>query len=368
MKLQLFLLFCIHIFLIESRSIYRPIDPLKPELNTYWATDNNQAGKVNEKYKLRFYCFEYYAIFRSYDHHHFMANLLPQDKIKYRNDETKSVDGEKLDILISEFIEELEAHKKSFKNFKILKRQDFNARGISGNLVAEFKDYPFIIKLFIENPKSFLSPYSKGWQPALLYQMNGGINRYINGFLRIKNLNRTKEKVMKDSRWSKEILFHRKWFWVGKHPWFIVEGKNIGPSKAICNTIYNPSKQLKIKIPSVYCIVADKIDKKDDFHLSNKENRTFALSLCNFLENGIDPHIDNFIIEKKTNKVIIIDTEHFPSMVGLKKTLHVSNYLEWYAKLFYKGVSDNFLRSKNFRRKLQCDPIPVLNGFHHEAI
>lgn len=364
MKLQPLLLFYIHIFLIESRSIYRPIDPLKPELNTYWETGNNQ----NEKYQLKFYCFEYYAIFRSYDHYHFMSNLLPQGKIKYRNDETNSVDGQTLDLMISEFIEELEAHKKFFKNFKILKRQDFNAREVSGNLVAAFKDYPFIIKLFIENPKSFLSPYSKGWQSALLYQMNGGINRYINGFLRIKNLNRTKEKVMKDKKWSKEILFHRKWFWIGKHPWFIVEGKNIGPSEAISNNIYNSNQQLKIKIPSVYCIVADKIDRKDEFHISNKKERTFALSLCNFLENGIDPHIDNFVIENKTNKVIIIDTEHFPSMVGLKKPLHVSNYLEWYAKLFYKGISDNFLRSKNFRRQLQSGPIPVLNGFHHEAI
>lgn len=349
MKLRFVIILICYFILLESRNIYRPHDVTRPEIMTYWENDTSKV------YRFKSCSLEYFPIFKSYDHEHFMENSLPKEEITYRHDKSKSVSGKKLDELIKEFIQELRERKKKFKSFTILKRQDFNTKCYSGNLVASFKDYPFILKLFMETPQSFCSPYSKGWQPALMYHMNGGLNRYLSGFLRIKNLNRVQEAVKNSEEWAKHLDFHRKWFWVADAPWFIVEGKNIGNNQ-----------DTKIRMPSIYATVADKVDKIREFTLSNKADRTFALSLCEYLENSIDPHIDNFVVEESSKKVVIIDTEYFPAIVGLKKRLKVDNYLEWYFKLAVKCLKDNFLCHKHYRRNLQANPTSIINGFHKE--
>lgn len=93
---------------------------------------------------------------------------------------------------------------------------------------------------------------------------------------------------------------------------------------------------------------------------SNKENRKFALNFSYKLENRLDPHIDNFMIEKDTGKIVIIDTEHFPSMVGLKEVTHFKSYAQWYMKLAAKGVRDSFFRHKKLRRDHQFSKTTAL--------
>jgi hypothetical protein len=77
-----------------------------------------------------------------------------------------------------------------------------------------------------------------------------------------------------------------------------------------------------------------------------------ALELSNFLEANIDLHITNFMVEATTKKIVLIDTEHFPTMVG-NVNKHFDGYLSWYLHLMGKFCKDAFLCSKKERRDEQ---------------
>ena len=80
------------------------------------------------------------------------------------------------------------------------------------------------------------------------------------------------------------------------------------------------------------------------------------MELCNYLDLWIDPHIDNFMPEKGTDKIVIVDTEHFPSFVGLKEPVTFSGYLSWYTYLATKCLKSMFFRTKKERRQAQLIP------------
>jgi hypothetical protein len=56
------------------------------------------------------------------------------------------------------------------------------------------------------------------------------------------------------------------------------------------------------------------------------------------------------MIEKNSGKIIIVDTEHFPSFVGLKEEITFNNYTEWYLYLAGKCFKNEFLLTKKERR------------------
>src|SRR5207237_1126334 len=114
-----------------------------------------------------------------YDQKHVDQNMLPMGEIQYRYDETKSISGSKLNELAKELVKEIKEGKKTFTHFKLLKGTNFNKSLSAGLLVLKFKDYPFVIKIFRETPKSFIKPFSKGWESAFLHVMGCGINRYL---------------------------------------------------------------------------------------------------------------------------------------------------------------------------------------------
>lgn len=321
-----------------SRSLHRPIDTAMPEIITRW---------VDEKktYHLRSYHLEYQPLFTKFEKEYFFSHLLPKEEISFRNDKNQKVSGEILSDLIEDLLSQVYRHKTKFKNFKILKNKDFNIKTVSGLLILKFKDYPFVVKLFIETPQTFVNPFSKGWQPSIFFVMGGGINRYLSGFTRVKNLEAIKEKLKSNPALAQKIDTPRKWFWVPKDPkWFEICGKNIGPKDSCA------------LLPSVYAIVADAINGAKNFSLLNKENRQFALEISNYLDNRLDPHIDNFMLEKETGKAVLVDTEHFPTMVGLTEHGKYKNYLNWYSTLSFKCFQDKFCRSKKYRRDLQKNP------------
>jgi hypothetical protein len=340
----LMLIISIVITMHGRRSVYRPKDPLMPEIITKWL-DND-----NEHYHLKSYYFEEHALFKQFDREYFMDHLLPQGPITYRNQADKSVTGAELSKLAEHLLIELHQHKERFTDVTVLKDRDFNKRTVSGYLIVKFKHYPFVLKLSIETPKTFVKPFSKGWQSSCFFIMGGGVNRYLTGFNRIKNLKAIRKLIAKDPYWSQLIDTPRKWFWLPTGcRWFELRGKNIG-KKA----------DRSIELPSVYGIFVDAIEKRKEFTLFNKHNRQFALELSHYLHNRIDPHIDNFMTEKRTGKVILVDTEHFPTMVGLKKRFYYTSYPDWYIKLTWKYLIDRFGRHKKLRRRLQSHPTPTL--------
>lgn len=331
---------------ILARSIYRRAEPDTPYLIAQWATG-----------KQRHYFFDSHltdVMFKLYDHSHVLSHILPTTPITFRYDPAHSVNGSTLARLIEELIDEImhlpkNARPKKFKHFNILKIRDVDWYDHTGVYIVEFRDYPFVVKLFIETPESFVRPCAKSFEAHAFYYM-GGVTRHTNGFTRIKNLNNIAKIVKADPFWSERVDFPRKWFWLPENSkWIQLEGFNIGPSKRISSLI-----------PSIYAVVCDKIVWSRPFALSNPLDRKIAMELSTFVDMCIDPHINNYGYEEGSGKIVPIDFEHFKTGVGLRNRWNCSGYFEWYTKLSCKMLDDLFLRNKQKRKKAQymCYMVP----------
>lgn len=325
--------------LLANRSIYHPKTPVQ-QIAVTWADSTSE--KPEPTYTLTSSFLEEWAIFRRFDINFHLKHQLP-NVISYRNEPEKTVAKEILDSLIEKFLKELLTHKKStdtFTDFKVLKDDDFNYRRGCGIIIAKFKKYPFVLKLFRETPETFVTPYSKGFVPIWIYILGGGINRFLSGFTRIPNLRAINEKVAADSRWSQIVSTPRKFFWLPTQVrWFTVTGKNFGP------------ETLTAKFPSVYGIVCDEIIAERTLQITKKEDRILGLDLGRFIGDLVDPHICNFIIEKGTGKIALIDTENFASTTGSKERVEFNSYTAYYLKLSNNCIKRALFRSKAARKK-----------------
>lgn len=321
---------------MSPRSVYRPRDPLMPEITVSW-TDSPVSYTLRESH------LEEYAFFKLFDRNHFFSHLLPKGPISFRHHETVKVDSSVLTSLIDKLIQEIEQKKPEFSHFKVLQEKNFNRDRVSGLLIVKFKDYPFVVKLFVETPENFVQPFDKGWEPRFLFFMGGGVSRHMTGFTRIKNLELVNNLLQQSPYWSQKVDTPRKWFWVPPSSrWIKIAGKNIG------------NKPQVTQVPGIYCIIADAIEPKHIFSIFNAQERDIALDLFNYLEMLVDAHINNFMIEKDSNKIVIVDTEHFPTIVGLReKPSRFNSYASWYMYLSRKCFGDMFLRTKKTRRIAQ---------------
>ncbi len=328
--------------LINARSALRKRDPLCPSITTRW------AGQNSKTYFLRDSNLEITPIFHLYDQVFFEENLLPPGQISFRHDTQHSVSGKELSGMIENLLQEVYRGKKTYTNFEVLKNRDFNVSKQAGLLVVRCKKYPFVVKLFMETPRSFIRPYNKGFEPACFFIIGGGATRHFIGFTRVKNLHAIQKRIKKSPYWSERVDTPRKWFWQPEKPKTLeITGYNIGGYE-----------KLTVNVPGVYAIVTDEVKFERDFSIFSAEDRAIAIDLCNYLLCRIDPHITNFLIEKDTKKIAIIDTEHFPSLVGFKKRPRITSYTSWYLHLFFKFIKDRFCRTKKDRRNLQLHPTP----------
>lgn len=210
-------------------------------------------------------------------------------------------------------------------------------------MILRFNDYPFVLKLCIESPETFTNPYCKGLDNIWFFPMAGGINRHLTGLTRIKNLEIIKQRLADHHEYSQCIDLPRKWYWVpSKSAALKITGSNIGGKSKVF-----------IEIPSTYAIIADEIKPQHHFRLFHKDQAVLALNLCNYLDLCLDPHINNFMVEKDTNKIVIVDTEHFPSVVGIKEKMTFDSYTSWYLYLMGKCAKDWFFRTKDERHLAQ---------------
>lgn len=266
----------------------------------------------------------------------FYDNILPANQtILYRN-EQGTVQSETLQKLAETLIKELQEGKKSFKHFIVLKKNYFNFKNQSGLLILKYKDYPFVIKVFVEHANTLVQPFSKSFEAGVMFMMGGNM-RHLTGFTRIDNLHDAKAAILKDPEYRQYIDFPRKWFLLPtEENWLEIDWHN--KSK---NTITH------IRFPSVYCIVADYIEMDKHKHHKYKSwlNKK-TMEIVNYLHYIIDPHEGNFLFEKGTNKIVIIDTEHFPTMIGLKKEMHATNYFSWYVEMGVNFMKNHFFQTK----------------------
>lgn len=317
--------------LLGRRSVHRPKNPHLPQIVTHW------EGK-SQTYKLADIHLGEYPFFKIYNERYLKNHSLPEKHILFRHSRKNYVDGKILREQIDHLMKEVHQKKKTYTHFDILQTKDFNRKKACGLIVLKFKNYPFVVKLFIETPESFVSPYSKGFEPIFFFFMGDGINRHLSGLTRLKNRELLKRKLAKSKQWSSKVDLPRKWFYVPKQSKkIVVNGTNIGKKK-----------HQKIKIPGTYCVIADAIDIERNFSIGNKQDRQTALSICNDLDFHVDPHIKNFMTERGTGKIMIVDTEHFPSMVGIKQRPQFNSYFGWYRQLINKCAQDMFMCSKDY--------------------
>jgi len=325
----------------HARSPHRPSTADTPEISIFW--EHDQA----RKFHIRDCHLEEHPIF-SIDHQSFDQYRLPPDTISYQQDnQTKFLDTTLINTLIEDLLIEIRQNQKVFSHFKIIKKKNFSFKKLCGLLILQFKDYPFVLKLFIETPRTFFDYYAKGLESICCFYMAGGANRHVNGLTRIKNRERLLQKAALFDQWRDTIEIPRKWFWAPKkQQWLILEGKNISGNAF-----------RKTKIPGIYAIVADMVNTQQISQLPHKKQSQLVLQLSKDLDLFVDAHRDNFIftneLVNRNPKIIILDTEHFPSMVGFKEPIEFNNYFEWFCQLIRKCFNDCYLHSRSSRLAAQ---------------
>ena len=339
MKIKTCCLLLVGIFLhtcVQTRSCLHPSSSHDPLIVTY--------SKPGDKpYILRDPILEWYPTFSLYDSSHFNKFFLPDTPITFRNNPEKSIDSQVLKDLIEKFLQEIKAKKEIYSDFIILKKRGFNVKKQAGLLVVKSKKYPFVVKLFMENPRSYIRPYNKGFEPTCQFVVGGGITRHALGFTRIKNAEELRTYIHSDPELAQVLDVPRKWFWLPeKEEYFYIKGYNFGTPTPIT-----------AKVPAIYAVIADAIDIERTFSLSNEDDKEEALAITKMFDYTIDPHINNFVVEKETNKTVIIDTEHFPSLVGLKERPTMSSFFQYYIDLAKKYLKDRYGRLKSKRVQLQ---------------
>ena len=111
-----------------------------------------------------------------------------------------------------------------------------------------------------------------------------------------------------------------------------------------------------MRLPAMYAIICDAIETDYTFTILRRNDREIAISITQFLGIRIDPHINNFIVEKETKKIIIIDTEHFPTLIGIKDDFKINDFFTYYTRLAFKFFNNKLTFDKKARKELQKNP------------
>lgn len=321
---------------LSARSALRPQDPNKPMLTTKWENDT-------KTYAIESNYLEPYPLF-SLRTNNLTDDLLPLGEIKF-HDGSGSVRGKELSYLIDELLTEIKAKRTTFNHFTVLQSKNYNFRQQCGLLVLKFNDYPFVLKLFIETPETFCNPYSKGAEPIFFWYMGGGAGRHVAGLTRVKNLKNMKSMTELHPYWHDHIIFPRKWLWLPNNTgWITLTGTNIKQGEVLTNSI-----------PGTFAVIADWINTENSYKMSHKQEQDMVMNYCNDMGLAVDPHRKNYSFQKHPKKdeavMVIVDTEHFPTMVGLKDPTEFKNHTQWYKFLVNKGFNDIYLRTKKDRKE-----------------
>lgn len=332
-----------------ARSIHRPSNPTIPYITV--TTSNKEYAEIwrkstvqpksMKKFQNKFLRLK--TLKKPYETSDFKKHLLPYGNIKFRSNEG-SVHTNLLKEQNERLLKEILQGNRTFTDFTILKDRDFNYKSLSGLIVLKNKIYPFVLKLFIEHPDTIIEPLQKGMEAGWIFILSGNM-RHLSGFTRIKNLENARKALSKDPEYRYYIDFPRKWYW-------------LPASQPLLNIHWHDeyNKHFEtIKIPSIYGIVCDFIEV--DKELQQQEMNTLrqiSMDVTKYLHYLIDPHDDNLVPEKNSHKIVIIDTEHFPTVAGLDKDMDAQDYNQWYRELVGKTAKRWLMRSKQQRIQDQC--------------
>lgn len=345
MKRRLVILLIIIPFssILVGRSVHRAPNPTIPYI-TVTASNKDYAekwAKSNKKQKINKLQNQYLrlkTLKKPFENSNLKKHLLPHGNIKYRKNE-QYVASRVLRTQNETVLQEILEGKKEFTHFSILKEGDFNFGNLSGLIILKYKEFPFVLKLFIEHPHTFVEPFNKGFQASGLFVLNGNM-RHLSGFTRIHNLEVARKALSKDAQYRYYLDFPRKWYWIPQaQPFLTINWHD--PHNHHHETI---------KLPGIYGVICDFIETDKEIQQQEIHTlRQISIDVGTYLHNIIDSHVDNFVPEKNSNKIVIIDTEHFPTMVGLDKAMSANGYVQWYIELAGKYIKTAFLRPKQKR-------------------
>lgn len=324
---------------IDGRSSWRKHLEQVPSITTRWVHDpDGHQATISDAH------IEPYPLFSIFNEKHFNDHKIKPGHISYsHNGIKKTVPSKTLSDLCETLVQEVMAKKKCFSHFTILQKKNFNRRHMCGLLVLKFNEYPFVVKLFVENPTSLINYWCKGFEPIFFWNMGRGAGRHLCGLTRIRNRQIIQQRLSKMPFPDATLHLPRKWFWEPKQNNYIhITGTNIGKDRSTYVT----------KLPAIYAIIADFMSVADNTTLTTTEKDTLSMKLCNHLDLIIDPHANNYIFNTDaTGKlhITLIDTEYFPVMVGLKEKKQFSTHLEWYTFLIEKCFADTFYQPKHAR-------------------
>jgi len=325
-----FLLFCAVI--IECRrSPFRKIDPRMPMLIT--------SSQKNPDVQFTHSDWFYYRnpIFTAFCETDLFSNIVQEYSMTNRFENNVTLPYDALNDMLETLIAEVNLEKNLYTHFTLLQNKNFNRKKKCGLIVLKFKDYPFVAKLFMEHPDTLLNPFCKGFENRMFHFMGHGANRHVAGLTRIPNLKRLQKMLQKKDY---HVILPRKWFWLPQDPeWIEVTGYNVIPHKTISMTV-----------PGTYVIIADELKINPEYQtIPQSKSNKIVMDFCNNVNVIIDPHSNNFIVQRDLDDTVIIalvDTEHFPTLVGISEGETFSDHVRWYLSLAWKSVKDLFMTSK----------------------
>ncbi len=345
-----------------------PYEVATPTIAAYW------SNAPTERLYLRDMALRPEPLFGTCNLAYVSRNLLPMGPISHRTDPAQATWGRQIAPLLEELIAEIRAGKSEFTHFEPLKTQEFNTSTQTGFMVVAFKEHPFVAKIFIEDPEHLIRPYERGLTPLCMYLFSGGGSRYFAGFTRVRNREILSEHFAQNPVWASVVSMPRKWFWIPKNVrWFWLEGEGFAGHDT-----------LRIMLPSVYVVIADKIDASKSFSLLNTPQAHTSLELCRQCHYCLDPNISNFVLEERTapyaepeqlkqqiaqanfeprvarflkrlvdtnQQICLYDTEHYQTIFAMHDTdIACPNHLAWYLfsglKMLEAKLSGVYAQSK----------------------
>jgi len=331
--------------MVHGRGIHRLADPNLAQIITKWEDSNTT-------YSTKAYDFESSTLFKLFDYEYLKQHTLPDGPISFKYTPTKSVDGTVLKKKITALIDHLNKRRslKNIPDFKVLKKNNYNTRNRTGALILAFKDLPFVVKVFSETPYTFVRPRFRDLEQRCLFKLSGGVSRYLTGFTRIKNLDFIREHIQNNPTWNTTVDTPRKWFWIPPQArWFELKGINV-----------NGIPEQTISYPSTYVTIADKIEIERTFTLNDAEDRHLVMGFTTGIGEYPDPNISNYVIDKKGH-IMFLDSEHFPSNLGMREPFDYKTHGTWYNHLIKKFFKDVYFRTK-------AERLTIRHGQHKEIM
>jgi hypothetical protein len=312
------------------RSPLRRPSHREPTIVVSDATNPHSYARTSSHYKK-------HPIFTIFEYQFFQDHTIPEIGITDQHDQLM-ISKSALNIILSEIFTALNERQSPLPHCTILHDANFNYSTLCGLIMLKLDDYPLVIKLFRETPESFVSPFTKGFEPTTFFFMSGGSNRHISGLTRIPNRERLLALIEADPFWKTAVRIPRKWYWTPQPlEWLCIDGYHI-----------DGIARLHTEIPATYAIVADYINLDQKTDLDLEAQKKLIMDLATVCSLHLDPHMKNFVISKDGPLVTIIDTEDHSCMTGLTEPITYTNHLEWYAVLtgkFLKNILFNVKQS-----------------------